>query len=128
MAAILTKKRRRKRLSQLLISSKQEPEQQPVEQTKITNFQQLERTSYRSAGMGHKKNQHVKVVDTIKIHNYWGNIFRRKAEMHMYFSEAAFGSQLDTKLELRDLWKDPVYRKKYLPRDYLDSDTENELK
>jgi hypothetical protein len=96
--------------------------------TAIQAVQQLERMSYRSAGGGAKKNQHVKVLDNVKIHNYWSNIFRRKAVMHKYFSEAAFGSQTDTKLEYRELWKDQEYRKKYLSISDIDEDVSNELK
>jgi hypothetical protein len=33
--------------------------------------------------------------------------------MHEYFSEAAFGSQSDSKIEFRNLWKDPEYQKKH---------------
>lgn len=45
--------------------------------------------------------------------------------MHEYFSEAAFGSQTDTKIEFRNLWEDPEYMKKYLPQNYLNTDIEN---
>jgi len=41
------------------------------------------------------------------------NIFRRKRQMHEYFSEAAFGSQSDSKIEYRNLWEDPEYINKY---------------
>jgi len=48
--------------------------------------------------------------------------------MHEYFSEAAFGSQTNTKIDFRNLWEDPEYIKKHLPQNYLDSNIENELK
>lgn len=92
-------------------------------------FAEMETMSFRNVGgRGGKKNQNIKLLDNVKIQNFWGNIFQRKAEMHRHFSEAAFGSDSDKKIEYRELWKDPEYRKKYLPQDYLDSDTENELK
>jgi len=78
--------------------------------------------------LGNKKNQHNKIIKDCKIHNYWSNIFRRKFEMHEYFSEAAFGSQTNTKIDFRNLWEDPEYIKKHLPQNYLDSNIENELK
>jgi hypothetical protein len=78
--------------------------------------------------IGDKKNQHVKILDNVKIHNYRSIIFRRKADMHLYFSVAAFGSESDTKIEYRDLWKNLKYRKKYLKISELDQDINNELK
>ena len=33
--------------------------------------------------------------------------------MHSYFSESAFNSDADRKLEYRNLWEDPEYIKKY---------------
>ena len=33
--------------------------------------------------------------------------------MHEYFSEAAFGSQSDYKIEYRNPWEEPEYIKKY---------------
>ena len=49
------------------------------EETKI-EFERLPRYT-----VGHKKNQHIKIVDNVKVHNYWNNIFRRKADMNLYF-------------------------------------------
>ena len=48
----------------------------------------------------------IKIIKNKKRHNYWGNIFRRKRQMHAYFSDAAFGSQIDTKIELYNPWED----------------------
>ena len=45
----------------------------------------------------------------MKVHNYWSNIFRSKADMHLYFSEAVFDSESDTKIEYRELWKNSEY-------------------
>lgn len=67
----------------------------------------------KSMTKGDKKNKNIKIYKECKIHNYWSNIFQRKFEMHEYFSEAAFGSQTDTKIEFRNLWEDPEYIKKY---------------
>lgn len=53
-----------------------------------------------------KKNSKVKIVANKKRHNYWGNIFRRKRIMSEYFSDSAFGSQSDTKIELYNPWED----------------------
>jgi hypothetical protein len=53
-----------------------------------------------------KKNSKVKIVTNKKRHNYWGNIFRRKRIMSEYFSDSAFGSQSDTKIELYNPWDD----------------------
>ena len=42
--------------------------------------------------------------------------------MHEYFSESAFGSQSDSKIEFRNLWKDPntkrntIYRHQQIKR------------
>ena len=33
--------------------------------------------------------------------------------MHDYFSDAAFGSDSNKKIELRNLWENPYYQKKY---------------
>ena len=95
---------------------------------KPPKFAQMETFSFRATGRGAKKNQNIKLLDNVKVHNYWSNIFRRKSDMHKYFSEAAFGSQSDTKMEFRNLWEITEYRKKYLPQNYLDSNIENELK
>lgn len=76
---------------------------------------------------GLTKNKSLKILDNVKIHNYWGNIYRRKAQMHSYFSESAFGSQADTKIEYRNLWEDPEYLKKYsLTTKTIDNDDEKE--
>ncbi len=84
--------------------------------------------SFRVTSRGGKKNQNIKLLDNIKVHNYWSNIFRRKADMHQHFSESALGSDSDKKIEYRNLWEDIIYKKKYFPQDYLDTETENELK
>ena len=62
---------------------------------------------------GMSKNKSLKILDNVKVHNYWMNIFRRKLQMHEYYSESAFGSQSDSKIEYRNLWEDPDYIKKY---------------
>ena len=46
-----------------------------------------------------KKNSKIKIVSNRYRHNYWGNIFQRKRVMSEYFSDSAFGSQSDTKIE-----------------------------
>ena len=92
-----------------------------IEGTKI-EFDRLPRYT-----IGHKKNQHVKILDNVKIHTYWSNIFRGKADMHLYFSEAVFRSESDTKIEYRELWKNSEYRKKSKISE-LDQDISNELK
>jgi hypothetical protein len=91
-------------------------------------FSNLPTYTIKKTGSRNGRPSAIQIVKDVKIHNFWGNIFRRKFEMHEYFSEAAFGSDSDKKIEYRELWKDPEYRKKYLPQDYLDSNTENELK
>ena len=53
-----------------------------------------------------KKNSKVKIISNKKNHNYWGNIFRRKRIMSEYFSDSAFGSQSDTKIEFFNPWDD----------------------
>jgi hypothetical protein len=59
-----------------------------------------------------KKNSKVKIIKNKTKHNYWGNIFRRKRIMSEYFSDAAFGSQSDTKKELYKPWEDQELLKK----------------
>lgn len=59
-----------------------------------------------------KKNSKVKIIKNKTKHNYWSNIFRRKRIMSEYFSDAAFGSQSDTKKELFNPWEDPELLKK----------------
>jgi hypothetical protein len=54
-----------------------------------------------------------KILDNVKIHNYWMTIFRRKLQMHEYFIESAFGSQSDSKIEYRNVWEVFEYIKKY---------------
>ena len=39
--------------------------------------------------------------------------FQRKFNMHDQFSESAFGSELDKKIDYRELSKDLYYQKKY---------------
>lgn len=60
-----------------------------------------------------KKNSKVKIIKNKIRHNYWGNIFRRKRIMSEYFSDSAFGSQSDTKIELVNLWEDKEKMAKY---------------
>lgn len=60
-----------------------------------------------------KKNSKVKIIANRKNHNYWGNIFRRKRIMSEYFSDSAFGSQSDTKIELHNTWEDEKAIMKY---------------
>jgi hypothetical protein len=62
---------------------------------------------------GNKKNKNIQVLKDVKIHNFWDNIFRRKAKMHSYFSETAFGSDADKLIENRNIWNDPHFQKKY---------------
>lgn len=124
------RKRVLKQQQQIKVLSEQ-AEEPNLNKPSISIVAKMETMSYRFAGLGGgKKNQHIKLFDNVKIHNYWGNIFRRKAIMGPYFSETAFGSDIEKKIEYRELWKDPEYKKKYLPQDYLDSATieENELK
>src|SRR5687768_14271425 len=47
-----------------------------------------------------KKNSKVKIVTNKRKINHWSLIFRRKRQMSEYFSDSAFGSQSDTKIEL----------------------------
>ena len=88
---------------------------------------QMKRMSYRSAGDGAKKNQNVKLLDNVKIHNFWSNIFRRKTIISSYFSEAAFGSEADKKIEYRVMERSCIQKEVFttkLSRFYI----ENELK
>lgn len=62
---------------------------------------------------GYKKNKNLKILKDVKIHNFWDNIFRRKAIMAPYFSETAFGSDADKLIENRNIWEDPHFIKKY---------------
>ena len=62
---------------------------------------------------GYKKNKNIKLVEGFIIHNFWDNIFRRKAKMSSYFSETAFGSDADKLIENCDIWNDPYFQKKY---------------
>lgn len=75
-----------------------------------------------------KKNSKVKIVTNKKRHNYWGNIFRRKRIMSEYFSDSAFGSQSDTKIELYNPWEDPELLQKQIKLKYLEYQyDENEI-
>lgn len=83
-----------------------------------------------------KKNSKVKIIKNKTKHNYWSNIFRRKRIMSEYFSDAAFGSQSDTKKELFNPWEDQELLKKlrsklimlqyeYDPADEVDEEKQN---
>lgn len=75
-----------------------------------------------------KKNSKVRIVKNRKRHNYWGNIFRRKRIMSEYFSDSAFGSQSDTKIEFVNLWEDPEKLIKYRSKRILEYEyDENEI-
>lgn len=67
-----------------------------------------------------KKNSKVKIVANKKRHNYWGNIFRRKRIMSEYFSDSAFGSQSDTKIELYNPWEDKEKMLKFRSKKILE--------
>ena len=74
-----------------------------------------------------KKNSKVKIIKNRKRHNYWGNIFRRKRIMSEYFSDSAFGSQSDTKIELVNLWEDKEKMQKFRMKQMFEYDyDENE--
>ena len=75
-----------------------------------------------------KKNSKVKIIANKKNHNYWGNIFRRKRIMSEYFSDSAFGSQSDTKIELYNPWEDEEKMQKYRFKQSLEYNyDENEI-
>ena len=79
-----------------------------------------------------KKNSKVKIISNKRKHHYWGNIFRRKRIMSEYFSDSAFGSQSDTKIELYNPWEDPEKMQKYrakkiLEYEYEDPETNNTI-
>jgi len=75
-----------------------------------------------------KKNSKVKIVANRKRHNYWGNIFRRKRIMSEYFSDSAFGSQSDTKIEFVNLWEDKEKIQKYRAKKIFEYEyDENEI-
>ena len=73
-----------------------------------------------------KKNSKVKIITNKKTHNYWGNIFRRKRIMSEYFSDSAFGSQSDTKIELPFAHLNPELAAKYRARLVIDAHNYNE--
>lgn len=73
-----------------------------------------------------KKNSKVKIVTNRKTHHYWGNIFRRKRIMSEYFSDSAFGSQSDTKVEFPRARDDPELMAKYRVRLVIDAHNYNE--
>ena len=68
-----------------------------------------------------KKNSKIKIITNRKRHHFWGNIFRRKRIMSEYFSDSAFGSQSDTKVEYACIWEDPEYMEKYRARLIIDA-------
>ena len=72
-----------------------------------------------------KKNSKVKIVSNKRRHHYWGNIFRRKRIMSEYFSDSAFGSQSDTKIELYNPWDDPEKMQKYRAKRILEYEYED---
>lgn len=75
-----------------------------------------------------KKNSKIKIVSNRYTHNYWGNIFQRKRVMSEYFSDSAFGSQSDTKIEFIALWEDEELLKKQRFRRIFEYDyDENEI-
>jgi len=88
--------------------------------TNINNTNPL--SNFQRYTKGLSKNKSLRILDDVKVHNVWGNIFRRKHQMHPYFSESAFGSQVDSKIEYRNLWEDPEMMKKYNLSATKDSD------
>ncbi|HEX5186569.1 MAG TPA: hypothetical protein VFV86_06730 [Nitrososphaeraceae archaeon] len=62
---------------------------------------------------GNLRNKNIKLIEGLRIHNYWDNISHRKFKMHQHFSESAFGSDHDKLTEYRNIWEDPEYQKKY---------------
>ncbi len=75
-----------------------------------------------------KKNSKVRIVADRYTHNYWCNIFQRKRVMSEYFSDSAFGSQSDTKIEFVCLWENEELLKKQRFRRIFEYDyDENEI-
>lgn len=68
-----------------------------------------------------KKNSKIKIITNKKKYNYWKCIFRRKRVMSEYFSDSAFGSQSDTKIEFYPIWLDPKMAAKYRVRLIIDT-------
>ena len=87
----------------------QSQQQQPIQQMQQKQ-QKLE--FHKNMTIKGKKNSKVKIIKNKTKHNYWSNIFRRKRIMSEYFSDAAFGSQSDTKKELFNPWEDKELLKK----------------
>ena len=73
--------------------------------TNTTNNNINPLSNYQRYTKGLSKNKSLQILDSVKVHNFWGNIFRRKSQMHSYFSESAFGPQSDSKIEYRNLWR-----------------------
>ena len=99
--------------SSTTITKTKKPRRKTKSSTTTTTLSNNPLTNLERYTKGISKNKSLKILDNVKIHNYWNNIFRRKLQMHEYFSESAFGSQSDTKIEYRNLSEDPEYIKKY---------------
>ena len=48
--------------------------------------------------------------------------------MHLYISEAVFGSKSDTKIEYKELWKNPEYIRNTESISELDENVSSELR
>lgn len=68
-----------------------------------------------------KKNSKVKIITNKERMNFWSNIFKRKRIMSEYFSDSAFGSQSDTKVEYAPIWEEAEYMEKYRARLIIDA-------
>lgn len=98
-----------------IIDQQQEQEQEQGQQQQPQPLQFSNKMTIKG-----KKNSKVKIVTNKKRHNYWGNIFRRKRIMSEYFSDSAFGSQSDTKIEFFNPWEDPELLKKFRSKRILE--------
>ena len=63
-----------------------------IVETKI-EFERLPRYT-----VGHKKNQHIKILDNVKVHNYWNNISSKKSRYASIFLRLPLAQKLIPKL------------------------------
>lgn len=104
----------------------------PKLMTKVINEKNIwdERTEQiqisRTMTIKGKKNSKIKIITNKSKHKHWSNIFERKRTMSEYFSDSAFGSQSDTKVEFPRARDDPELMAKYRVRLIIDAHSYNE--
>ena len=91
-----------------LLKQKQITQTEIKETTIEKPFPNLSTYTLKKVDHNKGKPSTIEIVNEVKVHNYWYNIFRRKRMRYEHFSEAVFWSESDIKIEYGELWRSRI--------------------